>query len=104
MPGTHVAKGLRDLAPELVRLERDRAPVLPENPRGELREGGELRDEDPVLQLSGVAERALDPPGRVARKLDARLADEVADLPRGPAAVDIDVEIRREAEVAFAPR
>src|SRR5439155_25556177 len=53
--------------------------------------------------LPGVAERALDPPGRVARKLDARLADEVADLPWGTPAVDADVEVGRDAEVALTP-
>src|SRR6266511_43782 len=104
MPGTHVAERLRDLAPELVGLDRNRAAILPEDPGGELREGRVLRDEDAVLQLAGGAEGALDPPRRVAGELDARLADQITDLPRRPTAVDIDVEVRRDAEVTFAPR
>src|SRR5207237_10486094 len=59
--------------------------------------------EDAGRQLPGVVERALDTPGRVARKLDARLADEVADLPWGTPAVDADVEVGRDAEVALTP-
>ena len=52
----------------------------------------------------GLAVGALDPPGGVAGDLDARLALDVADLPRRPAAVLVDVEVGRRAEVALAPR
>src|SRR5207244_6330132 len=76
--------------------------VLPQDPGGELRERGVLRDEDAVFELPGVAESALDPPGRVAGELDARLADQVADLPRRPSSVDVDVEVRGNAKVALA--
>ena len=54
--------------------------------------------------MAGAAVRALDPPGRVAGELDPGLADEVADLPRRPAAVGVDVEVGRDAEVALATR
>ena len=87
---------------ELVGLDRDRPPVLAQDPGSELRQRRVAGDEDAVLQLSGVAECALDPPRGVARELDPRLADDVADLPRRPAAVLVDVELRRNPEVAFA--
>ena len=89
-------------AAELVGLERDRPPVLAQDPGSELRQRRVAGDEDTVLELSGVAECALDPPGGVARKLDPRLADDVADLPRRPAAVLVDVELRGNPEVALA--
>src|SRR5437899_2839526 len=66
VPVADCAQCLGDLAPELIRLDRDRPTVLPENPGRELWEGGVPRDEDAVLQLAGVAERTLDPPGRVS--------------------------------------
>src|SRR5262249_30128521 len=102
--GTHVAQRPRHLASQIVGLERDRAAVLAEDPRRELRERRVVRDEDAVLEVARPAERALDPPGRVTGQLDARLADEIADLPRRPAAVLIDVELGRDAEVTLAPR
>ena len=104
MPGTYVAQRARGLAPELVGLERDRASVLAQDPRRELLDGGVFGDEDAVLELSRVPEGAFHPPGRVACELDARLADEVADLPRRPAAVLVDVEVGRDPEVALASR
>src|SRR5207253_3241631 len=93
----------RDLASQLVGLERHRPPDLAEHPRGELGEGGGLGDEHAVLGTAGRAVRPLHPPGGLARDLDARLADDVADLPRRPAAIELDVEFDRSAEVAFAP-
>src|SRR6185295_19380266 len=80
----------------------DRPPVLAQDPGSELRQRRVSGHEDAVLQLSGVAECALDPPCRVPRELDPRLAHDVADLPRRPAAVLVDVELRRNPEVAFA--
>ena len=63
-----------------------------------------LGDEDAVLEPARRAVRAPHPPGRVAAHLDPRLADDVADLPRRPAAVQLDVEVGGRAEVALAPR
>src|SRR4051794_463788 len=104
MPGTNVAQRLGDLAPELVQLDGDGAAVLAQDPRRQQRERRVIRDEDSVVELAGVAERALDPPRGVPRELDPRLALGVPDLPRGAAAVNVDVEVRRDAEVALAPR
>ena len=62
-------------------------------------------DEDVALDAVALAAVcALDPPGGVGRDLDLRLADDVAELPVGPAAVQLDVELGRQAEVALAPR
>ncbi len=98
------AERLGNLTPERIRFERDRAPVLPEDPRGELRQRGVTREEHPVFELARVAEGALDPPGRVAGELDPRFALDVADLPRRPAAVFVDVEVGRNPEVPLAAR
>ena len=54
--------------------------------------------------VSGAAVGALDPPGRVRRDLDPRLADDVAELPFRAPAVVLDVEFGRQAEVALAAR
>src|SRR6266849_2065127 len=54
--------------------------------------------------MARAAECALDPPGRVARELDARFALAVADLPRCPAAVLVDLEFGRDPEVPLAAR
>src|ERR671927_334257 len=59
------------------------------------------RSPRPSCGCAGAAVGTLDPPGGVAGELDARLADEVADLPGRPPAVHVDVEIRRDAEVAL---
>src|SRR5206468_1731465 len=61
-------------------------------------------DEGTVLQLTGVPERSLDPPGSVAGELDPRLAFEVTDLPGRPATVLVDVEVGRDPEIPLAPR
>jgi hypothetical protein len=71
----------RNLAAELVRCLGTARPVLAQHPRGEQRQARVAGGEDAVLDLR--AEGALDPPGRVAGDLDARLAGGVADLPRG---------------------
>src|SRR5262249_2676105 len=90
------------LASELRRLERHGSAVLPEDPRHEQRQGRVLGHEHVVLEASRVAVRALDPPGGVAGHLDAGLADDVADLPRRPPAVLVDVEVARNLEIALA--
>ena len=100
----HGAERARDLAPQRRRLDRHGAPVLAQHPRGEQRDRRVLGDEDVVLETTGLAVGALDPPGGVARDLDPRLAGDVADLPRRPAAVLLDVEVGGRAEVALAPR
>src|SRR5581483_2909967 len=46
----------------------------------------------------------LQPPRRVGRDLDPGLALDLPELPLGAAAVPLDVEVRRHAEVALAPR
>ena len=104
MPLTYGTERLGDLTAELVGLDRDRAAVLPEHPGCELRERGVAGDEHAVLQLTRVAERALDPPSGVAGELDARFAHDVADLPRRPAAVLVDVEVGRDPEVPLTAR
>ncbi len=45
---------------------------------------------------------ALDPPGRIGGDVDLRVADDLAELPVGTAAVVLDVELRRQPEVALA--
>ena len=104
MPLTDRTECLGDLAAELIRLDRDRAPVLPEHPGRELGERGVARDEHAVLQLACVTEGALDPPGGIPGELDACFALDVADLPRRAAAVLVDVEVGRDPEVTLAPR
>ncbi len=99
---THRPERLGDLAAQLVWLERDRASVLPQDPRRELGGGRKVRDEDVVLEPARVPVGTVDPPGGVAGELDARLADDVPDLPGRPAAVPVDVEVDRDPEVAFA--
>jgi hypothetical protein len=102
MTDPHAAEALGDLAAEVLRLARNGATVLPEHPRGEHRQARVLRDEDPVLEPSTGAERPLDPPGRFGAHLDAGPAGRLAELPRRPATIDVDVEVRRELEVALA--
>ena len=46
----------------------------------------------------------MHPPGGVALHLDPRDADLLSDLPRARDAVGIDIELRRLAKVALAPR
>ena len=104
MPLPHAPQRASHVAFELRRLERHRAAVLAQHPGGELGDGGVLGDEDAVLELSRLAVGAPHPPGRVAEHLDPRRADRVADLPRRPAAVQLDVEVCRRAEVALPPR
>ena len=100
----HPAQRGRDVASQLRRLERDRAAVLAQHPGRELGDGREVGGEDAVPELSRRSVRALHPPGGVAPYLDARGAGDVADLPWRPAPVLLDVEVRRRAEVALAPR
>src|SRR5439155_14846628 len=104
VPLAHAPQRRGDVAPELRRLERHRAAVLAEHPGCELGDGRVLGDEDVILARSRRAVCAPYPPGRVAAHLDPRRADAVADLPRRPAAVELDVEVRRRAEVPLAPR
>ena len=94
-----------DEPPQLRRLERDGAAVLPEDPAGEQlgrRIPGREDVTDDVVPLAAV--RALDPPRRVGRDFDARLAHVVAELPFGSAAVLLDVELGRQPEIALAAR
>src|SRR5262249_42384548 len=100
----HPPQRLRDVALELGRLEGYGAAVLAQHPGSELGDGGVVRDENPVAQPSRRAVRPAHPPGRVAAHLDPRSADHVADLPRRPAPIELDVEIHGRAEVALAPR
>ena len=58
----------------------------------------------PSTSVALAAVRALDPPGGVGGDLDLRVADDLAELPLGAAAVVLDVELRRQPEVALAPR
>src|SRR4029078_4002745 len=88
------------LAPQLVGRLRHRAAVLAQDPRGEQPQARIVGYEDTVLDLR--AEGALHPPGGVAGDLDARLAGRVADLPRRPTPVAVDVELGREPKVALA--
>ena len=99
----NAAEGGGHLAPELVRLDRDRASVLAQHPRGECADGRVLGDEDTVFDPADGAVCALHPPGGVAAHLDARLADDVADQPVRAAAQIRDVEVGRRPEVPLAP-
>src|SRR5207253_9683270 len=89
----HALERVGHLAPQLLRLERHRAPFLAQHPGGEQRDARVLGDEDAVLEVAAVYVRALDPPGGVGPDLDARLALGVADLPRRPAEVAVDLEV-----------
>src|SRR5919201_1496969 len=89
------------LAPELGGGDGRRASVLAEDPRRELAEIRVFGHEDAVVDAPVVAIRTLDPPGRIAPDLDLRLAREVANLPGRPVAVRLDIEIRRQPEVAL---
>ena len=100
----HAPQRCGDVPLQLGRLERHGPAVLAQHPRRELGNGGVVGDEDAVLEPAGRAVGAPHPPGRVAQHLDPRSADDVADLPRRPAAVELDVEVRRRAEVPFPPR
>src|SRR6266550_2020466 len=92
------------LPSELRRRQRNRATVLAQDPGRELPEIRVVRDEDPVLDPAVTPEQAVDPPGRVARDLDLRLALLLADLPRRALAIVLGVEALGQAEVPFAPR
>src|SRR5439155_1212925 len=97
------AGALDDEPPQLRRLERHRAAVLPEDPAREQRRRGVLGDEDVAFHLvAGTAVGTLDPPRGVRRDLDARTTDDISELPFGAAAIVLDVELRRQPEVALA--
>ena len=105
MRGARGARALDDEAAQLRRLERDRAAVLAEDPAREQRRRRVLGDEDVVLDAVALAaEGALHPPRGVGRDLDARVPDDVAELPFRAAPVVLDVELGRQPEVALAPR
>ena len=61
-------------------------------------------DEDVVLQTPGASERALHPPGSVARELDSCFADDLAHLPRGRRPVRLRAELGGQAKVALPSR
>ena len=88
---------------QLLRLERDRAAVLSQDPRGERLERAVRRLEDAVDERAGIGQGATDPPGGVALNADPGDAAELADLPWTWHAMRVDVEVGRKAEVAFAP-
>ena len=87
---------------ELLRLQREGAAVLAEHPAGERLDRGVLGLEDAVRERPGLVQRPVHPPGRVAVDLDLRRALHGAVLPVLADAVGVDVEVRREAEVALA--
>src|SRR4029450_9478567 len=91
-----------DQAPELGRSERNRAPVLAQDPGGELPEVGVVRDEDVVLDLPEAPVEAVDPPRCVAADLNPGLPLRLADLPGRALAVLVRVEAFRQAEVPLA--
>ena len=101
------SRGARTLGHEpaqLGRLERDGASVLPQDPAGQQRERRVLGDEDVLFEpVARAVIDALDPPGRVRSNLDPGLALHVAKLPLGAAAIALDIELRRQPEVALAP-
>ena len=97
---------LDDEAAKLGRLQRDGAAVLTEDPACELRRRRVLRHEDIAFDAVALAAavRSLDPPRRVRRHFDACLAEDVAELPLGTAAILLDVELGRQAKITFAAR
>src|SRR5919109_2835886 len=104
MPLANSLQRSLDRPSKLRRRLGDGAPLLAEDPAHERLERGVLRNEGPVLEASHAAVHALDPPRRVARHLDPRLADRLAELPVGPAAVPVDVELLGKAEIPLSPR
>src|SRR5262249_55600376 len=62
------------------------------------------RDEDILFDPSAAAVEPLDPPGRLRPDAHARLAGDVADLPRRLADVLVDAEVGRHPEVALTAR
>src|SRR6266700_1999214 len=103
VPVADPAQALRRLAPEVVGLDGHRPSILAQHPRREQRKARVLGDEDSIPYAPGLPVQTLDPPGRVTADLDARFADDVADLPGGPRPVLVHVEILRRPEVALAP-
>ncbi len=95
-------EAFRDELAQRLRLDGHGAAVLLQHPARELAEVRVLRREDAVLDRSALRERALDPPGGVARDLELRLPPRLADQPLGAVEELRDVELRREPEVALA--
>ena len=93
-----------DGAAELVRLHRHGPAVLTQDPRRELLDVRVLRDEDVALEAPRFSVDTVDPPGGVVADLESRLADDVANLPGRPSDELVDVELRRDTEVALAAR
>jgi len=99
----HALETLLDDPAEIVRLHWDRTTVLAQDPRRELLEARVLGEEAVAVEPACVAVGTLDPPGSVVTDLDARFADDVADLPRRSADEVVDPEVGWNPEVALAP-
>ena len=95
-------EAVRDRVAQRLRLERDRAAVLPEHPAREWLDPCEARLEDAVLEHAGVGEGAMHPPGGVSLHGDPGRPDDLADLPGAGDAVRLDVEVGRQPEVPLA--
>src|SRR5262249_35515225 len=104
MPVTDEAQCSGDLPPQLWRRDGRGPPVLTSDPGSELPRARIFGHEEAVFDAAVLPVRPLDPPGRVVGDLDARLAGDVADLPRRAVAVGLELEIRREAEVPLPAR
>jgi hypothetical protein len=89
---------------QLIGLEGRGATVLAEHPAREQVYLRVLGLEDLVLDRPGIGQRALDPPGGVARHGDAGRARRLADLPGAWDPVLLDVELGGNPEVALPPR
>jgi len=105
MRGPRRARALDDEPAELGGLEGERAAVLTEDPaREQLRRCVPRREHVSIDVVALAAVRALDPPGGVGRNFDSRFPDVVPELPLGAPAVQLDIEVGRQPEVALAAR
>ena len=89
---------------QLLGLERHGAAVLAEHPAGERLDRRVVGLEDAVDELARVGQRPVHPPGDLPGDLDPRRAGDRPVLPVLADAVQIDVEVGRQLEVALAPR
>ena len=104
MPLAELAQRLPNLVSELGRLERYGPAVLAQDPGHERPERRVGRLEHAVDHRARVGQRAVHPPGGVALHTDPGDPCARPDLPRPRDSVGLDVELRRQPEVALAPR
>ena len=86
------------------RSGRHCATILAEHPGAEVAETRYGCHELLALDAAAVAIEAIDPPGGGWCHAYACLSGDLAALPRRDAAIQLDVEVGRDPEIAFPPR